>query len=385
MKKKVLIVCTTASMVGNFNIPNIRLLKRMGYDVEVACNFKDVSSWSLNDSNKLKKLLEALNVKCFQIDFVRSPFKILSNCKAYKELNKIIMQRDYNFIHCHTPIAGALTRLSAKRNGVKVIYTAHGFHFFKGGPLKNWIIYYPIEKWLSSYTDILITINNEDYLLAKDKMNSNQVFKINGAGVDINRFRKKMNYRKEIREKLNISDNQIVLLSVGELNRNKNHKTIIEALGSINNRDLVYVIAGVGSEKANLISLSKKNGIEKSLKLIGYVDKVEQIYSAADIFVFPSKREGLSFAGIEAMSAGLPIVGSNIRGVKDYILEGRSGFLLKPNDYKGFADKILFLARHNTIRKKMGAFNEKIANQYDISNVNKKMFEIYMKMADCKK
>lgn len=372
-------------MVGNFNIPNIRLLKRMGYDVEVACNFKDVSSWSLNDSNKLKKLLEALNVKCFQIDFVRSPFKILSNCKAYKDLNKIIMQRDYNFIHCHTPIAGALTRLSAKRNGVKVIYTAHGFHFFKGGPLKNWIIYYPIEKWLSSYTDILITINNEDYLLAKDKMNSNQVFKINGAGVDINRFRKKMNYRKEIREKLNISDNQIVLLSVGELNRNKNHKTIIEALGSINNRDLVYVIAGVGSEKANLISLSKKNGIEKSLKLIGYVDKVEQIYSAADIFVFPSKREGLSFAGIEAMSAGLPIVGSNIRGVKDYILEGRSGFLLKPNDYKGFADKILFLARHNTIRKKMGAFNEKIANQYDISNVNKKMFEIYMKMADCKK
>ncbi|WP_270369074.1 glycosyltransferase family 4 protein [Limosilactobacillus fermentum] len=385
MKKKVLIVCTTASMVGNFNIPNIRLLKRMGYDVEVACNFKDVSSWSLNDSNKLKKLLEALNVKCFQIDFVRSPFKILSNCKAYKELNKIIMQRDYNFIHCHTPIAGALTRLSAKRNGVKVIYTAHGFHFFKGGPLKNWIIYYPIEKWLSSYTDILITINNEDYLLAKDKMNSNQVFKINGAGVDINRFRKKMNYRKGIREKLNISDNQIVLLSVGELNRNKNHKTIIEALGSINNRDLVYVIAGVGSEKANLISLSKKNGIEKSLKLIGYVDKVEQIYSAADIFVFPSKREGLSFAGIEAMSAGLPIVGSNVRGVKDYILEGRSGFLLKPNDYKGFADKILFLARHNTIRKKMGAFNEKIANQYDISNVNKKMFEIYMKMADCKK
>lgn len=377
VKKKVLMVCTTASMIGNFNLPNIELLKNLNYQVEVACNFKNGSNWTNEDSEKLKDHLKSQGVKCYQIDFARSPFNLSDNTNAYKELKRIIKDGKYSFVHCQTPVGAVITRLITSKLNVPVIYTAHGFHFFKGAPLKNWVFYYPVEKLLSKYTDILITINDEDFKLAKKKMKASKTYEIPGAGVITERFHSNDIYREQIRKQLNISDDEIMVFSVGELNNNKNQQLIIKALNLIGNKKIIYVVAGVGANKNMLISLAHKYGLSKQVKLIGYKDDIEKYYSAADIFAFPSKREGLSFAGVEAMSAGLPIVGSNVRGVKDYVYDGKSGFLLKPTDDKGFAKRIKQLANSSELREKMGEFNIKTAEKYDIVNVKKIMNKIY--------
>ena len=377
VKKKVLMVCTTASMIGNFNLPNIELLKSLSYQVEVACNFKNGSNWANEESEKLKKHLRSQGVRCYQIDFARSPFNLSENINAYKELEKIIKDGKYSFVHCQTPVGAVITRLITSKLNVPVIYTAHGFHFFKGAPLKNWLFYYPVEKLLSKYTDVLITINDEDFKLAKKKMKASKIYEIPGAGVITERFHNNETYREQIRKQLNISDDEIMVFSVGELNDNKNHQVIIKALNLIGNKKIIYVVAGVGANRNTLISLAHKYGLSKQVKLIGYKDDIEKYYSAADIFAFPSKREGLSFAGVEAMSAGLPIVGSNVRGVKDYVYDGKSGFLLKPTDDKGFAKRIGYLANSSELRAKMGEFNTKTAKKYDISNVKKIMSGIY--------
>ena len=373
-------VCTTASMIGNFNLPNLKLLQQQGYRVDVACNFENGSNWAKRDSDDLKQYLANNKIKFYQIDFARSPFDLLSNINAYNELKKIVNKNNYTFVHCQTPVGAVIARLITSKLHVPVIYTAHGFHFFKGAPIKNWLFYYPVEKWLSKYTDILITINDEDFKLAKKKMKASKTIEIPGAGVATSRFRKNESYRKQIRKQLNISDSQVMILSVGELNDNKNHKIILKAINQIKNKKLVYVIAGVGSNNKKLISLAKKYGLSKQLKLIGYRDDIEKYYSASDIFAFPSKREGLSFAGVEAMSAGLPIIGSNIRGVKDYVYNNKSGYLLKPTDYKGFAEKIKQLSNNAKLRSKMGKFNMETAKKYDIQNVQKIMSEVYSKI-----
>lgn len=380
VKKKALMVCTTASMIGNFNLPNIKLLQDQGYKVEVACNFKNGSNWIDEDSVKLKDYLKDEGVKCYQIDFARSPFNLSENINAYKELEKTIKDSEYSFVHCQTPVGAVITRLITSKLKIPVIYTAHGFHFFKGAPLKNWVFYYPVEKLLSKHTDILITINDEDFKLAKKKMEASKTYEIPGAGVITERFHNNSTYREQIRKQLNILDDEIMVFSVGELNNNKNHQVIIKALNLISNKKIIYVVAGVGENKNMLVSLAHRYGLSKQVKLIGYKDDIEKYYSAADIFAFPSKREGLSFAGVEAMAAGLPIVGSNVRGVKDYVYDGKSGFVLRPTDYKGFAKRISQLANSSELRTKMGKFNIETAKKYDIANVKKIMYKIYSKI-----
>lgn len=377
VKRKVLMVCTTASMIGNFNLPNIDLLQDQSFDVEVACNFKNGSNWTSEDSNKLKTYLIGKGVKCYQIDFARSPFNLSNNINAYASLKKLIKNNDYYFIHCQTPVGALITRLITPEYHVPVIYTAHGFHFFKGAPKKNWLFYYPVEKWLSKYTDILITINDEDFALAKEKMHAGKTYEIPGAGVITSKFQRNEIFRKQIRQQLNISDDETLILSVGELNNNKNHQVIIKALGLMHNPNVIYVIAGVGRNKKTLELLARKYGLSNQVKLVGYRNDIEKYYSAADIFAFPSKREGLSFAGVEAMSSGLPIVGSNVRGVKDYVYDGKSGFLLNPNDDKGFARRIGQLTGNEQLREQMGKFNIKTARKYDIHNVQNIMKKIY--------
>ena len=222
---KVLMVCTTASMIGNFNMSNISILKKHGYEVHVACNFVKGSNWSEKRSYELKdKLVNELNVKCYQVDFARSPLKMSENIKAYVELSKIINNDNYDFIHCQTPMGAAITRMIIMKKQVKVVYTAHGFHFFKGAPLKNWLLFYPVEKWLSKYTDVLITINDEDFRIASRKFKAGRVVEIPGAGVEIGRFDYNEQYRNQIRRKLGITSEKVMLLSVGELNNNKNHQ-----------------------------------------------------------------------------------------------------------------------------------------------------------------
>jgi glycosyltransferase involved in cell wall biosynthesis len=368
--KKVLFVATVVKLhMMVFHIPYLEFFKKNGYEVHVSAR---------NDYDNKEECIIPFCDKFYDLPFERSPIR-KNNLLVYKDLKNIVDTEVYEIIHCHTPMGGALGRLaahSARKKGTKVVYTSHGFHFFKGAPLINWFAYYPVERWLARYTDVLITINKEDYEFAK-KFKANRIEYVPGVGIDTDKFKTVVTDRELKRSELGLTKHAIVVLSVGELNKNKNHEIVIRAIGKINNPDINYIICGQGKLYGYLKSLSKELGIENQVHLLGFRNDIPEICKMADLFVFPSHREGLSVALMEAMASGLPVVCSNIRGNSDLIEDGKGGYLVKPGDVEGFAKYIDKFITDGEIGVDFGKLNHKIIEDYSIEYVLKIMEDIY--------
>ncbi|MFL0268929.1 glycosyltransferase family 4 protein [Candidatus Clostridium radicumherbarum] len=370
MKKVLFVAHVVKHHLMTFHLPYLEWFKKNGYETHVC---------SRNDYENKEDCIIPYCDKYYDLPFESMPFN-LRNITAFNKLNQIIKSNNYDIIHCHTPVGGALTRLAAKKarkNGTKVIYTAHGFHFFKGAPLRNWILFYPIEKWLAKYTDMIITINKEDYELAKKSFKAGKIEYIPGVGLDTERYSNIRINKLDKRKELEIPDNAFFILSVGQLNKNKNHETILRGMAKLNNPNIYCIICGQGKLENYLERLINELGLVKQVKLMGYRRDIDEISKAADMFAFLSYREGLSVALMEAMAAGLPIVCSNIRGNNDLIEEGNGGYLIKPNDTDSFARSIKRLFENPELRVKLGEFNKKAIKKCDINNIKKSMEEIY--------
>ncbi|WP_438312463.1 glycosyltransferase family 4 protein [Sporosarcina sp. FA9] len=355
---KILYVSTLSNTINAFMIPHIKLLLEQGHHVDIACNIdRDISP-----------ILTDRGCEIFDIKFQRSP-KSKHNYVAYKKLKGLIQDKQYEVIHTHTPVASICVRLACRNmNNVRVMYTAHGFHFFKGAPLKNWLLYYPIEYWFSRYTDVLITINKEDYYRAKRVFKAKSVEYIPGVGLDTKKIRL-VNVDKWIkRSELDIEESSFVILSVGELNKNKNHETIIKAVARLNNPNIVYIICGQGPLESYLRNLSKKLRVDKQVLLLGYREDIADICKAADVFAFPSRREGLGMAALEAMASGLPIITSNVHGIVDYSIDGKTGYCCRPLDVIGFAKAIEKLKNNESLRNKMGRKNTDLVEKFNLDS-----------------
>lgn len=367
-------VASVASMIGSFNRNNIAIMQDMGYEVHVACNFKDISVWPKDRIKDFVRQLNDIKVHYHQVDFSRSPKNVKKVGRSFLQVDTLVSKFDFDFVHCHTPLASAIVRVICHRRGVKVIYTAHGFHFYNGAPLKSWMFYYPVEKILSRWTDVLITINKEDYRRAKKKFHAKRTVYVPGVGVDTKKFAPSSLGRKKIRAELGISEERTVLLSVGELNSNKNHEAVIRAINGLN---LTYIIVGQGELAEYLSSLATKMDVD--LHLMGFRSDVSDFYDAADVYVLPSIREGLNVSLMEAMASGLPCFVGKIRGNTDLIDE-MGGYFIDP--------KNILEIRHVISRGKencsdMGAYNLKKISKYDARIVNKKISGIYAEIAKC--
>lgn len=374
--KKALMLSSVASMIDQFNMENIKILKNLGYEVHVLANFSFGNTTSDERTKEFKEELENMGIKVYNVPIPRKITAIKEMISSYKKIKKVCSENNYDILHCHSPIGGVLARFAFKdfrKKGGKLIYTAHGFHFFKGAPIKNWIIFYPIEKFCSRYTDCLITINKEDYKRAKN-FKAKEVKYVPGIGVDTKKIKDIKKNRKILNE-FNIKD-EVVLVSVGELSNRKNHKVILKALEKVKG-NFKYIICGQGAKKEELIKLSKELNLQEKVEFLGYRQDVKEILKASDIFCFPSKQEGLPVALMEAMASGLPVICSDIRGNKDLIENKKGGYLLKSYDMDEYSIKIQELIENKVLREEMGNFNlEKIKN-FDRKKVNTIMEEIY--------
>lgn len=367
LKVKILYVTTISNTMNTFLIPHIKFLKNQGHKVDVAFNIVQAV-----DSEIIK-----LGCKVHNINFQRSPLK-KENYVAYRKLKKIITTEKYDVVHTHTPVASALVRIACRKNrNVKVIYTAHGFHFFKGAPIKNWLLYYPIERWLARYTDVLITINKEDYKRANESFKAGSIKYIPGVGMRTKNFSEVMVNKTAKRQSLGIPNDCLALLSVGELNKNKNHETIIKAMAKLNFDKIYYIICGKGILEEYLRELSKKLGLEKHIILLGYRNDIAEICKATDIFVFPSRREGLGIAAIEAMACSMPIITSNIHGIVDYSVNGVTGYTCAPLDTDSFAKNIERLLNNKDLITKFGEHNLEVAQAFDFDKTKELIKDIY--------
>lgn len=377
--KKVLLVASVISFIEWFNKENVDFLNNeLDCEVHIACNFDYMDDTDEGRTREYIARLESKGVVLHNIAFARSPLKT-ENLNAYKQLKRIINSNSYDLIHCHTPTAAMLTRLAARKarkKGCTVMYTCHGFHFHRSAPKKNWLVYYPIERFLSLFCDYIVTINKEDYNRAKTFYAKNVRY-IPSVGVDINRIKNISVNKLEFKKSLGIPEDAIMLLSIGEMIERKNHQVIIKALGELKRDDIYYAICGKGPLKEELQKLAEKLGISDNVKFLGFRQDIPQLCHTADISAFPSRIEGLGLAGIEAMAAGVPLVSSNVHGILDYVEDGKTGFTCDPDDYKGFAQAIEKLASDAKLREEMKTACIKATEPFEIENALNVMWDIY--------
>ncbi len=362
-------------MTGSFSGTAIAAAHDLGMDVICVANRSEANE----DDIKLDE--KKWGVKLLHIDLTRSPYRFLQNYKAYKQLIKIIKDYDIKFIHCNTPVGGMLGRLAGRKCKVtKVIYQAHGFHFFKGAPKKNWLIYYTIENQLARITDALITINKEDYVLAKKNLKLREkghIYYVHGVGIDTSQYSKDEEQRKEKRSELGLKSSDFALISMGDLIERKNYGTAIRAVAAVNEPSLHYYICGTGAEEERLKVLAQSLGVSEQVHFLGFRTDIKELLIATDAFLFTTKQEGLSRAMLEAMASGLPCIASKIRGNTD-LLEGvEGGFLCETMDVSNYAEKIMLLKNDKAMREAMGENNRSTVQKFSTKTVREELKKIY--------
>lgn len=359
---KILLTATNA-MIFHFLVPHIEKLLEMGHYVEIASTALEGYDDLLR--NRIKKK----TVKISYIRLNRSPFS-LSNYKGIIDLKRIIDNDSFDLIWTNEPVMSIATRLaarSARKKGTKVVYMVHGFHFFDGSSKGSWLIFYPIERIMAKFADYLITINKEDFNRGKS-FGFKDVFYVHGVGLDTKRFREASVDRSLKRKEIGIPNNVIMLLSVGELGTRKNHEVVIRALGELKDKDIHYAICGEGVLEDYLKNLCKELGIAENVHFLGYHRDIPEICKAADIYVFPSQREGLGIGALEGMASGLPLISSYVNGIRDYTEDGVTGYTIQPHNIEGYVMAIRKLADNTGDRARFGSHNMIAAQKFDVCN-----------------
>ncbi|NIK76106.1 glycosyltransferase EpsD [Paenibacillus castaneae] len=373
MPNKILFCATVDYHFKAFHLPILEWFKQEGWEVHVAA----------------KGDLDLPFVdKRFHLSIERSPLS-LNNRKAYQQLKEIMNEQDYQIIHCHTPTAGVLTRLaarSARRNGTKVIYTAHGFHFCKGASLLNWLIYYPIEKQLSVYTDCLITINSEDYSLAASRgFKAKQIAHVHGVGVNTMQYKPVQKIEKwRLRQEQDYRTDDFILFYAAELNKNKNQQLLIRAIALIKEQvpQLKLLLAGQGPLLEPLRKLAAQLGVASMVHFLGQRDDIAALLPMCDVAVASSLREGLPVNMMEAMACGLPIVATNNRGHSELVSSGLNGFIIEHDQVFDFASRLLQLSVSDELRQRMGTESVDMVKKYSLAQVSRELSDIYKSLME---
>ena len=367
--KKVLFVAHVDSHIRHFHLPYLKYFKEKGYEVHVATS---------NDENEVFPYCDVKHTVCME----RSPFK-LKNIKAISQMKKILNKEHFDVIHCHTPMGGVVTRIAAKKtrkHGTKVFYTAHGFHFCKECSKKNWIFYYPVEKYLSKFTDVLETINIEDYELAKNKFHAKRVEMVHGVGVDDKKFNEEplgKDEKNKLKKELGINDGDFVLMYVAELINRKNQTMLIEAMSKIakEHSNIKAFLVGNGVNFDKYDALIKDLNLEKNVILLGYRRDVPKLLKVCDVCVSTSSQEGMGLNLVEGLLSGVPIIASKIRGHLEFAQENINGLLFENSEE--LVKDIILLNDDSKLRVKFAKNARKSVERFTLENALKEQIEIY--------
>lgn len=379
MTKDILFLATVPSMIVAFNSRNIRILQDMGYTIHAACNFKDRSAWTDEQIADMEEKLREMKVDMHQIDMPRKPYHPIQLIKSYRQIKKLAREHSFCLLHNQSCVSGIVGRIALRKKIPKIMHTEHGFYYFEGGPAINWI-FYPFDKLCSRWTDELVVINHDDFEFAKSRLKAKHVTYIPGVGIDTEYYCNTVINRAKKRAQFGIPEDAFVVLSVGELNENKNHEVIIKAIATLKNQDIYYVICGEGTERDKLISLAGEHGLSERVILTGQRKDVNEFIKMADVFAFPSKREGLGLAALEAMAGGLPLISSNRNGINDYAENGKTGFMCEPDDVNGFANAIDKIQGNHLLSKQFSDYNLNKVGLFSEKSTDKIMGDTYAKI-----
>lgn len=373
--KKVLIITVVSGFLPQFEKNDVRILQEAGCEVHYASNFEQ-PVYPFDEEE-----LRAQGIVLHPISVVKSPKRFKENAKAVSQLIRIMDENEIDMIHCHNPMGGVCGRIAAMfaKRKPYVIYTAHGFHFYKGARKRNWLMIYPVEKLLARHTDILITINREDYKRAASfrLKAGGRAVQIHGVGVDRERFRPMPETAGEKRRQLGIPENAFHLVQAAELNDNKNQKTVIEALGRMPQKDIYYSVCGTGPNEHLYHEMIRENNMKGRIRMLGFRTDMEEVLQTADAFIFPSYREGLGVAAIEALLCGIPVIAGENRGTREYAIDGYNAVVVNPGDAAGFENAVGRLYENRGFLEGLGKNARHSAAAFTIDEVGKTMKQVY--------
>ena len=371
---KALLLAPMGSVHRQHNRANIVSLQKLGYDVSLAANF--ASNEPRERQNiEFVEFCKAENIKIIHIPFKRGGF--FSNLLLLPLLNRILKIGQYDIVHAHTETGGLILRLATGVKGKsRFFYTPHGMSFWKGSSLKSQFVYRPLERWICSAMDMNLGMNQEEVDVLRKWDNKTATY-VHGIGLNLDRFQKEGRPRNEVRDELGVNEEDKLIVSVGELDDNKNHATVIKALRLLENRNFKYVICGVGPNREKLLKMAEDADMKDKVILAGYRSDIPDILHAADLFVFPSFHEGLPVSALEAMACGLPLICSKIRGNVDIVKDGLNGFLFELNDTTSLAKQMGLLIKDEELANTMGENNLKRINDYSIESVTNELTQIY--------
>lgn len=373
--KKVLFITTISGFLPQFEKNDVKILQEMGCEIHYASNFKN-PIYTFDEEE-----LKGQGILLHHIDIAKSPVKVRTNVNSVRQLKAIIDGNEIDMIHCHNPMGGVVGRVAAARSRRRpyVIYTAHGFHFYQGAPLLNWLLFYPAERALSHVTDQIITINREDYLLAKSfpLRKNGSVTQVHSVGVDKERFQANKSISEIKRKELGIPEDAFHIVTAAELNKNKNQRVVIEAISQLENKDIHYSICGKGPGEGGLKRLIAEKQLENQVHLLGYRTDMEEVLQTADCFAFPSHREGLGVAAIEALLCEVPIIVSDNRGTREYAQNGSNSIVCGAHSIQDFKEAIHLLYTDREKRSLMISHCRQSAEKFTVEEVEKTMKEVY--------
>ncbi len=358
--------------LGNFFKAPVEVARDLGLEVYIGVNQKYAKD----------NACELPDVQLRNVEIYRNPFNVKEITTAYKHMMEVLKEENFKVIHCNTPIGGVLGRMCGKKCGVeKVIYTAHGFHFYRGAPLLNWLLYYPVERIMAHYTDAILTMNKEDYKRASSfkLKKGGKVYYVQGVGIDLSKFSEEGAAESQLRASLGLSADDFVLVDIGDLVKGKNHETIIRSVANCKDDKIHVLVCGVGNQMQALQELSIDLGIEKQIHFLGFWNGIEQILNISDALIFASVREGLPRVIMEAMASGLPVIASRIRG-NDELIDKNGGILADCKNVNQYSAAILRLMVDAELRKKMGIYNRKKVEHFSLDVVKKEMHQIYQEI-----
>lgn len=362
------------SVHRRFNKANIDALHVLGYKVELCANFENGDGPEIHNQEYVSECIKD-GIITHSVSFARH--SLSGSLKCLPQLKKLLIDKQYDIVHTHTETGGLLLKLahSAKGNS-KFFYTPHGMSFWKGSGLKSQLVYKPLEKWICSGMDMNLGMNMEevDYLKHWNKHTATYV---HGIGLNVERMQTPIRTYNDVRSEFGLNVRDVLVSSIGELDDNKNHITVIRALAQLGRSDFKYVVCGVGPNKDLLLEEATKLGVKNKVLLVGYRSDVPDILNAADIFVFPSYHEGMPVSALEAMACGLPIICSEIRGNVDIIREGDNGYLFQPSDVETLARKLEYLLDDAEKRKVMGLKNKENVKDFSLESVTEELKRIY--------
>lgn len=373
-KKKALFVTTVGNFLQLFEWNDVGILQRMNYEIHYAADFTQIDT-------ETEQMYQRGNIVLHSLSICRSPFKLKGNGKALFQLKKLLQKEKFNLVHCHTPMGGVLGRLAVVGQKEKpfVLYTAHGFHFYKGAPFYYWFFYFPVEYLLAKQTDCLITVNAEDYQRALHfpLRGGGKAERIPGVGLPFSKLECKAECRTELRVKYGMREGYFYILTAGELNRNKNQQVLIRAVAILKKKRVHLGICGEGPLKESLRLLARELGVAEQVSFLGYRNDLQELFTAADAFAFPSLREGFAIAPLEALAAGLPLITSERRDSREYMRHKENGFVCKRNAPEEYAKAILLLMEHQELCKQLAEEGRRTARQFALPETAQIMERVY--------